>query len=257
MITTHLKGGLGNQMFQIAVAYALALDNNDECSFYLDNPGNEQGHEARNYVDNVYRNIRELSENKVNLINYIEPKFNYSPIPYRRDLVLQGFFQSEKYFSNHRKEIIDLFKNKDLISQVKFDFENSVSIHVRRGDYVTDPYIAAFLPALSIDYYKRALFFIESLVQIDHILVFSDDIGWCRANFKDARIIFVEGQPDYIDMYVMSLCNHNIIANSSFSWWGAYLNENENKIVFAPVKWFGFAFKEDWRDIYCEGWIKI
>jgi len=106
------------------------------------------------------------------------------------------------------------------------------------------------------DYYNRALAYIESKVQIDYILVFSDDIGWCKANFSDPRIKFIEGQPDYMDMYAMSGCNYNIIANSSFSWWSAYLNENENKIVCAPSGWFGFAFKEDWQDIYCENWIK-
>lgn len=257
MITTHLKGGLGNQMFQIAVAYSLALDNNDECAFWFGNPNINQGNVARYYATNVYKNIKELTEDHVLLINYIEPGFNYSPIPYRKDLVLQGFFQSEKYFRNHEKEVIRLFKHEDLISRLKFDFKNSVSIHVRRGDYVTDKFMQAYLPPQSIDYYNRALEFIKNLEQIDHIYICSDDIQWCKENFKDDRIIFIEGQFDYMDMYVMSKCNYNIISNSSFSWWGAYLNENENKIVCAPVNWFGFAFEDGWQDIYCENWMKI
>ena len=253
MITTHLKGGLGNQMFQIAVAYVLALDNDDECAFYMGNPNINQGNTAKYYATNVFKNVRELSEDHVNLINYIEPRFNYTPIPYRKDLVLQGFFQSEKYFKYHRKEILELFGNR---SQIKYEFENSVSIHVRRGDY-TDPYMTTFHPLLEKNYYNKALAHIESKTKIDHILIFSDDISWCKENFKDARMTFVEGNEDYIDMYAMTKCEHNIIANSSFSWWGAYLNENENKIVCAPSKWFGFAFKDDWQDIYCENWIKL
>jgi hypothetical protein len=257
MITTHLKGGLGNQMFQIATAYSLALDNNDECAFWFGNPNINQGNTAKYYKTNVYKNIKELAEDHVLLINYIEPQFNYTPIPYQKDLVLQGFFQSEKYFKNHKKEVIKLFKHEDLISRIKFDFKNSVSVHVRRGDYVIDLFMQAYLPPQSIGYYNKALAFIDSKVQVDHIYIFSDDIKWCKENFKDKRITFVEEQPDYMDMYIMSKCEHNIIANSSFSWWGAYLNENENKIVCAPVNWFGFAFKDDWQDIYREKWIKI
>jgi hypothetical protein len=255
MITTHLKGGLGNQMFQIATAYSFALDNNDECAFYFGNPNINQGNTARYYAGNVYRNIKELSENREHLINYIEPKFNYSPIPYRKDLVLQGFFQSEKYFKHHRKEIIDLFDIKSFFRSLNYKY--SVSLHVRRGDYVSDPFMTAFLPPQSMDYYKKALAYIESKVKIDCIFIFSDDIEWCKNNFYDPRIIFIEGQLDYIDMSIMTKCNHNIIANSSFSWWGAWLNENENKIVCAPSGWFGFAFKDDWQDIYCENWMKI
>jgi hypothetical protein len=259
MITAHLKGGLGNQMFQIAAAYSLALDNGDECAFYFGNPNINQGNPARYYVANVFRELIELSEDLVikpnySEVRYMEPRFNYDPILYREGIVLQGFFQSEKYFKHHRKEIIKLFKHEDLIPQG--NYENSVSIHVRRGDYL-DPFMSQFIPAQSMDYYNRALAYVESRTKIDHILIFSDDIQWCKANFNDPRMIFIEGQLDYIDMYMMTKCNHNIIANSSFSWWGTWLNENENKIVCAPFRWFGDAFKEDWQDIYCENWITI
>ncbi|MBU1173607.1 MAG: alpha-1,2-fucosyltransferase [Proteobacteria bacterium] len=259
MISTHLKGGLGNQMFQIAAAHVLALDNNDECAFFMGNPGTQQCHASRFYMTNVFKKIKELPEDlviKPNFpeVRYLEPRFNYDPIPYSEGMILQGFFQSEKYFGTHKKEVIELFEDKNI--KFRFDFTNTVSIHVRRGDYVYDPYIGAFIPPQPMDYYNRALAFIESKAKIDYILLFSDDIGWCKANFRDTRIIFIEGQADYLDMYLMSKCHHNIIANSSFSWWGAYLNENEN-IVCAPAAWFGFAFKDDWQDIYCKNWVKI
>ena len=257
MITTHFKGGLGNQMFQTAAAYSLALDNNDECAFFMGNPDTAQCHGARHYKANVFKKLKELPEDLVLKPNYpevryIEPRFNYDSIPYRDGMVLQGYFQSEKYFAHHRKEILELF---DYEPQIKYEFKNSVSLHIRRGDYL-EPFLAAFLPPLPMDYYTRALYNLSNKAKIDHILIFSDDLRWCKDNFRDSRIIFIEGQTDYEDMYTMTKCSHNIIANSSFSWWGAYLNENEN-IVYTPDGWFGFAFKDDWQDIYCKNWIKI
>jgi hypothetical protein len=258
MITAHLKGGLGNQMFQIAATYSLALDNNDTCAFYMGNPNINQGNVSRYYTTNMFKGLDELPENMVSRpdyeqIRYMEPRFNYDPVPYKDGMVLQGYFQSEKYFINHKKEVLDLFSDR---SNLKYEFENSVALHVRRGDYL-DPFMSVFLPALPMDYYIRALSDLDSKAKVDYILVFSDDMGWCKENFRDSRIVFVEGQPDYIDMQTMAKCNHHIIANSSFSWWGAELNRNINKIVYAPLRWFGPSFKDDWQDIYCANWIKL
>jgi hypothetical protein len=255
MITAHLKGGLGNQMFQIAATYSLALDNNDECAFFMGNPNINQGNPAKYYTNNVFRGLKELPNDLVTRsdyeqIRYMEPRFNFDPVPYREGMVLQGFFQSEKYFKHHGKEIINLFSNHS-----RHRFENSVSIHFRRGDYL-DPFMSSFLPVLQMDYYIRALAELEKKVRIDHILVFSDSISWCKENFIGGRIIYIEDQSDYEDMYTMAKCDYHIIANSSFSWWGAYLNDKE-KIVYAPANWFGHSVKEDWQDIYCENWIKI
>lgn len=255
MITAHLKGGLGNQMFQIAATYSLALDNGDECAFYLDNPNINQGHGSRHYAGNVFRNLKELPENMVSRpdyeqIRYMEPRFNFDPLPYRNGMVLQGFFQSEKYFIHHRKEIIELFQ----FTEDKSNFRNSVSIHVRRGDYL-NPFMCQFMRAQPLEYYLKALEYIESKTKIENILVFSDDMNWCRGNFHDPRISFIKGLEDYVEMQVMSECNHNIISASSFSWWAAWLNNNN--IVCAPAIWFGPSVTEDWQDIYCKNWVKI
>jgi hypothetical protein len=257
MITAHLKGGLGNQMFQIAAAYSLALDNKDKCAFFMGNPNINQGNPAQYYRSNVFRKLEELSEDLVTKpwypeIRYMEPRINYDPVPYKDGMVLQGFFQSEKYFYNHKKEIVNLFQFTEEVS----NFRNSVSIHVRRGDYL-DPFMSNFVTAQPIEYYMNALALIESRKQIDNILIFSDDISWCIANFRDSRINFIRGATDYVELQTMSECYNNIISSSSFSWWGAYLNRNENKIVVAPARWFGPAVVEDWQDIYCEKWIKI
>lgn len=249
MITSILKCRLGNQMFQIAAVHALALDNSDECAFDLTTKDFHRGKGPRTYIDNVFRNIKELSASWVSEYVYIEPKWSYSPIPYHKNMVIDAFSQSEKYFINHKKEIIDLFKDRNKIHDIEIEFLNylkdSVSLHVRREDYLWSP----VLFSLPTDYYKKALTFIENKTKIDHILVFSDDIPWCKENFKDPRILFVEGRKDYEDMYLMSLCDHHIIVNSSFSWWGSYLNENEDKIVCAPNPWFGETIS-DFQDIY-------
>ena len=91
----------------------------------------------------------------------------------------------------------------------------------------------------------------------DNFLIFSDDIVWCKNNFVGDKFIFIEGEEDYIDLWLMSLCNHNIIANSSFSWWGAWLNKNNNKTVIAPKNWFGPNKKLDPTDLYCKDWLVI
>ena len=91
----------------------------------------------------------------------------------------------------------------------------------------------------------------------ENFIIFSDDIKWCKNNFIGDKFTFIEGEKDYIDLWLMSLCNHNIIANSSFSWWGAWLNQNPNKKVIAPINWFGPEKKLNPKDIYCKNWIKI
>jgi len=108
-----------------------------------------------------------------------------------------------------------------------------------------------------LEYYTRGLEIIENKNLIDKIVIFSDDIEYCQQNFKDEKYVFVH-ESDYYDMLLMSMCNHNIIANSSFSWWGAFLNKNENKTVIAPENWFGPHYAHyNKKDLYAEGWIVI
>lgn len=124
-------------------------------------------------------------------------------------------------------------------------------MHIRRGDYLVSPghYIN-----LDVEYYKNALKYIDNP---GSILIFSDDISWCKDNFKGDKYIFIENEKDYIDIYLMSLCNNNIIANSTFSWWGAWLNTNPNKIVISPNKWFGPAKgKRHLNDLIPKNWIQ-
>ena len=241
MLTAKLNGGLCNQLFQIATAHALALDNCDECAFYLDSPVINQGNTANTYKTNVLKNIKELSVDWEPEFIWQEMDLNYHPIPYHKNMMLVGYFGSEKYFGHHRVDIIRLFKPP------MTSLNNCATLHVRRGDY--QKFTNVFY-CLDVDYYRRTLDIIKS----DIIYVLSDDVEWCKNNLKDDRLFYPKGQADWEDLYLMSRCEHNIIANSTFSWWGSYLNENPDKIVIAPKKWH---VDEICKDIYCNNWILI
>jgi len=130
--------------------------------------------------------------------------------------------------------------------------KDTVSIHVRRGDYTNLQHIH---PLQSIEYYENAYNIIDD--KSINVLVFSDDIEWCKNNIKFENITYIEGETNIVDMYIMSLCTHNIIANSSFSWWGAWLNNNKNKKVIAPINWFGSQSNLYTGDIIPKKWIII
>ena len=264
MLSCVIRGGVGNQMFQIAATYALALNNNDECAFDMDLKRTyhgvvHQGRIASSYFSSLYKNIKQLplewkSENK-----YIEPEgTDYYPIPYKENMMLFGYFQSEKYFEGKGEEIKKLFIDRDLLLDLKNKYQdilyNSVSLHVRRGDYIKFPDVHTIL---GMDYYEQAICYILNRRCYDHILVFSDDIPWCKDNFEGKAFVFPELKEDWQEIYLMSLCNHNIISNSTFSWWGSYFNENSDKIVIAPELWFNPSANFSHKKIYTEEMVII
>ena len=170
--------------------------------------------------------------------------------------------QSEKYFVHNRALILDLFApTTDIKNYITSKYSgiinaNALSIHVRRGDYV---YLPNHHPVASPEYYTNAINYITTKTRIDKYIVFSDDINYCKSMFGESEdITYINGEKDYIDLYLMSMCEHNIIANSTFSWWGAWLNQNSDKIVVAPKTWFGTARTDlDTSDLIPENWIKI
>jgi hypothetical protein len=249
MISAKLCGGLGGRLFQIAAAYALALENGDECAFDLNMGSVSQDHQPSEYRNNVFRKLKDLPPDWKQEAYYQERRYNYDPIPYQKNLMIGGYFGSEKYFDKYRKEIIELFKDKETLERIKLDFKNSVSLHVRRGDYLINA-----SHVCGEDYYKKAIEFIDSKTQIDNIYIISDDFSWCVKTFKDQRITFIGDVADYIDFYIQTLCTHNIISNSTFSRWGAYLNENPDKIVCAPAVWFGGAIANEITDVFLNDW---
>lgn len=260
MITTKLQGGLGNQMFQIAVATSMAIDNNDKAVFDIDTHKiGLQGCNANKYKNNVFKKVEcgvFYVENRYN-----EPNFCFNKIPHKQNMELNGYFQSEKYFEHNRDKILELFEPpkeiKDILNVlIKVDSQGkeTVSLHIRRGDYLKFPHIH---PVINLEYISNALKYFNNHT----IFVISDDIEWCRNNIKcdnKNEFVFRVDTEDYEDLYLMSLCDHNIIANSSFSWWGSYLNKNENKTVIVPKEWFGKGFTNgSFQDIYRKEMIKI
>jgi hypothetical protein len=257
-VSIKLQGGLGNFLFQIATAYAYSKKFNKELSLSKEEAVVVHKN-IDTYKDNVLKSIK--FSNFINpQIQHEEVGFHYSELPNYSDknVLLRGYFQSEKYFKEYESEIRKLFTSyeieidenlKNILSN-----ENTCSIHVRRGDFLKHP---NHHPVQNMNYFLKA---IKQMSKDSIFLVFSDDIQWCKENFPDIpeKFKFIEGMEDYEDLFIMSKCKNNIICNSTFSWWGAWLNNNSNKIVVAPSKWFGDAYASyDTSDLYCNGWIKI
>lgn len=265
MIYCNLKGGLGNMLFQIAATNAMAIKNNTHCSF----PNFKQ---HLNFLDQdkIYNpNISHANEYASFLhLNHFAPltpcntysyPFEYvDVVPTDSNFVIDGFFQSEKYFKNQREQILQVIKPTDEINDIlntKYSFINNkicTSIHVRRGDYLK---FSNNHPTQQLEYYLDAISLVPNT---EMFVLFSDDIEWCKSVFAFPNVFFVEDEKDYIELFLMSKCKNNIVANSSFSWWGAWLNVNPSKIVIGPKKWFGPNLSHmNTDDIIPNSWIKI
>lgn len=272
MITSHIKGGIGNVMFQVAAGYGLAARMRTGVAFDIFNPEtiNQRriyhGTTNYTYADNILRNVKDhrfdpsVSWKIVNE-NHIDPRAkNLAKLTTSAyDCKLSGYFQSDIYFKHIDVEIRELYSIPEYIEKyITSKYGNilkgteSVSLHVRRGDYLQ---LKDSHPLCSIKYYTTA---VEKLVNNNSkVLIFSDDLEWCKQQFKGDLYTYIN-EPDYICIYMMSMCDHNIIANSSFSWWGAWLNLSKDKRVVAPRPWLGDKHKQDseWWDknVYCDTW---
>jgi hypothetical protein len=256
MIITKIQGGLGNQLFQWAYGKSLSVKNNTELRLDLSFYQNQIGNTPRQFDLYNFPNITKLNSviDTNNSIPVIDD-FNYKEIKYNDHLnyYLNGYWQSEKYFLDIseiiKKELsIDDKTNQNLLKYINGD---TVSLHIRRTDYVTSN---GYHPVLPIEYYNLALEIIE---KYDTLLIFSDDINWCKENLSFKNMVFIENQTNIEDLWLMSLCKHNVIANSSFSWWGAWLNNNKDKIVIAPKIWFGDVTNLNQKNILPNNWLKL
>jgi uncharacterized ubiquitin-like protein YukD len=196
---------------------------------------------------------------------YLEKKeFEFDPDVFNQtDCTFVGIWQVEEYFIDIREQIIKEFEfrvpedqsNKELINRITQT--ESVSIHIRRGDYLSDRWKNILGVINGNKYYLTAIDYISSKVMDPCYFVFSDDIGWAKDNLELKNCIFIDHNKrgnSYIDMYLMSLCKHNIIANSTFSWWAAWLNKNDEKIVVMPDRWL---VGENCKGIFPSQWTKI
>ena len=273
-------GRLGNQMFQFASTLGIANRLNLIARFPLENCLNYQGigpfDPKTGSAIQVKCDLAECFEisqeyfiprGQIESSSYYQEKeFEYNPAlaDIQDGCSLSGYFQTEKYFREFRELLLSQFSFKSsykdsaesYIQTIRKANKDAVlaSIHVRRGDYVMYP---DHHPTCSFEYYNNAIEKLFSENSDTIFLVFSDDIEWCNSVFNDPRYIISDLNNSYTEMCAMSLCDHNIIANSSFSWWGAWLNTNPDKTVIAPDRWFGPAMGKDVSDVYCKNWIII
>ncbi len=283
MTIINLKGGLGNQLFQYAFGRRLALMRNEE--LLLDDEGLKNDRVTfRKYslepfnikAQMVAPEIALKAKYPLGLISKLQEKFQAKilrqfNIGFRLALLkskrkyFEGFFQSDKYLAPIREILLkeislkEPLENKysDIINKIAST--NSVSIHIRRGDYVNDQKTKAAHYTFGLEYYEAALKIIAAKINNPTFFVFSDDIAWAKENLKiKAPVVFVSDPSikDYEELILMSLCQNNIIANSSFSFWSAWLNENPAKLVIAPQKWNN-KYTKEYLELLPEPWLKI
>jgi len=249
MIGVKLNGGLGNMMFQIAfiesmskkhgfdVKYCYLYENFDFIKTY---PMREYAYE----YFSIFKNINWLKNQDEEFERSLTFSPYYAEIDPVDNILYCGYFQSEKYFYDREfiKWLFEFSEKMDSLPGI------TCSIHIRRGDYLYHPEIH---PALDMDYYEEAM---SLLPIVDKYYVFSDDLEWCKDRFAGSKFDLVS-KKDYEEMQMMSLCTYNIIANSSFSWWGAYLGKQN--MVIAPRRYVGTEIINDMMDIIPPNWIKI
>lgn len=291
MIIVELNGGLGNQLFQYAAGLSLSIFHNVPIkvnSHSFNSPDPITGTKRNFELDNFLNPPVQASTDEINkLLTHSLLKKNFEKtLPFykrtvykekkasfdrnffksRREIYLKGNRQSEKYFKAYERQIKDHFTiNKSLLNKRTIDFskkiidQNSVSIHVRRGDYLA-PIALDVLGVLHIKYYEKAIETIIKKIPNATFYVFTDDVDWTKKNLKipySYQIVsYTIGATAIEDFYLMSCCKHNIIANSTFSWWAAWLNSNPDKIVIAPERWFNNGPK-DTQDLIPANWIKL
>lgn len=269
-------GRLGNQMFQFASTVGIARKKGYDVGFPIENcsrfvGGGPMDPKTRKTMEvkcdildcfevpsGYFKNSIEISPKWV--YHEVDFKFNPQVLGLIPETDLYGYFQDERYFIDHKEEILKCFSFKkehsdrseiywqEFISP-SLEGKKPVSLHVRRGDYTLYP---EHHPVCSEEYYNSAM---EKIGKEDHkFLVFSDDAEWCSKEFSGDNFIIVDSGSPHVDLKIMTDCDHHIIANSSYSWWGAWLDQKEGRRVFAPSKWFGPAINKDASEIYCEGW---
>lgn len=293
MIISKIYGGLGNQLFQYALGRYLALKNNTELKldisllenkqenvtyrkFELKNLNIEAKIASEEEINKIKReNLKGLSKSvywrlqyrkpyhKQNIIKEKNFTFDNNILDCKNNVFLDGYWQSHYYFDNIRAVLLDELTPKHPLDDIekkyldKISNSNSVSVHIRRGDYLTNSKNKEIYLNINLDYFKSAINFIESQSENVSFYIFSDDMEWAKNNIKQKNINFVDVDKPVISLYLMRKCQHHIIANSTFGWWGAWLNEKKNKIVISPKEWFASDSVLKTTDLIPEKWIKF
>ena len=262
MLISRLAGGLGNQLFQWAIAEASAARNDTEFSLDLSFYKTQSW---RAFQLNEFKNIKFINPNEIDFKNknvFFLPEDlsneDIIPISYEKNeiVIIQGYWQSEKYFKDQELLIKEKLKidesfKQDLLNKYPVLKEQTISIHIRRTDYIQ---LSHYHANQTLSYYDDALEILNK--NNAKLVILSDDIQWCKENLKYKNTTFIENNTPFEDLYIMSLCKDNIIANSTFSWWAAWINENEYKKVIAPKNWFTNS-NLNTKNLIPEQWIKI
>lgn len=286
MIVIKFAGGLGNQMFQYAFykkMESLGKKPLADLSFY-----NEEENKERPFLlESVFKiklkrakekDIKKLRDNRLffrrirKFFNILWKKtdvwqknFNFNR---KYFLLKEGYWQSEKFFEGVEKELMKDFefrkidqKNNSILKKLEKKNQNLVSLHIRRGDYYSDKDSNKLLGNIANkEYYLKAIKIMQERIKNPFFVIFSDNIEYTKKEFnflKSKKFISINsGEKAYQDIFLMSNCHYNIIANSSFSWWGAYLNKNPKKIIICPKKWFNKR-RLDSKDIVPDNWTRI
>ena len=281
MIETNLFGGIGNQLFQFLAGIKFSKKKKTKAvysfkyktTFSKIHKSNiddvfeleynfKKKYKYKNYFLILKKNIHYFFlKFNLNIFFINEKNFFYS----KKKNELFGYFQDQKFFPFSQTKIIKLlnFKKKKKFKRIfrkVFKKKNLVSIHIRRGDYIYGKSLNTY-NILNYKYYFKAIKIIKKKIKRPHFLVFSDDLNYTKKffskNFKSINYDIVDTKNDDENLYLMTKCHHNIIANSTFSWWGAYLNKNKNKIVISPKYWFKKSFDNKKNKLIDQRWILI
>ena len=289
MIVVKLQGGLGNQLFQYACGFALAKQLSKKLVFDFSffskaseshTPRKLELHKLVVIPDCIYhtpqprfysRSFKAEIKYLIHNISGRKPFWAYNndlklPDRSNKNIYLDGYWQSEKYFKFFRKELITQIKPQQALSkeannqlQLIHNY-TSVAVHVRRGDYVSNPRYLKKYGVCSLSYYKEAISRISDILNKPTFFFFSDDNKWVLDNFDiNNNFFIVENTSEaWEDLWLMSKCNHQIVANSTFSWWGAWLNINLDKIIIAPKHWYNDpVLNEERKNLVPEEWLRI
>jgi hypothetical protein len=293
MVIVQLNGGLGNQLFQYAAAKSLSLHHNvplkiDISSFQrrdlpeLEVPRDFELYNFTGVGDKTFSLSKEENEEIISFLKkksltkllpnhrrkiYSAPFYHFDPnfFKSKKNIFLRGQWQSEKYFLPYQEFFKEALQLKpELIQQSlptagKLRSINSVSVHVRRADYLRKQIILEWHGVMGKEYYKKAFKILDQKIGAYKVFYFTDDPQWVRQELlclKEGEIISESTSSHYEDFFLISQCGHNIIANSSFSWWGAWLNANPEKVVIGPENWFNQGPKDTY-DIMPGNWIKV
>ena len=295
MIVVRLNGGLGNQLFQFSAGYALALKNRDTLKLDLSALTNSTSNQTIRQPDILefigvsgFERATSIEIKKFRkpygffskLFRAVNQKLlkkyyhDWHPeiMNLKGNIYLEGYFQAEHYFKDIYTQLINelsvsdqIIKNTLDISQIISSKMHPVSIHIRRGDYITNPDAKKFHDICTKEYFYKAIDYLEKEIGKINLLVFSDDIAWVKNNMKwTTGTVFISALkgmngkaltgPE--ELYLMSICEHNIISNSTFSWWGAYLNKNKTKKVVAPNIWNKSPFLKH-KNIIPNDWTRL